>query len=137
MAGPLPSGGRRTWRQRALAIYAVYGLAVIAAVAAACYAVGALHVYLELRYGPIQASLALAGGLLAVAAVLVAVAMAMRRRKQERTMATTAMLVAPAVAPTAIRALTSKPALGALLAAGAVALGAWLGHQTDKNRPDA
>lgn len=123
--------------KRALAIYAIYGLALVAVVGAGCFAVAALHVYLDQRYGPIQANLALAGLLIVVALIFAGVAMAMGRRKRERTLSTTALMVAPAVAPAAVRALTSKPAMGALLAAGAVAIGAWLGYQTDKNRPDA
>lgn len=123
--------------KRALATYAIYGLALAAALGAAAFAVAALHGYLAELYGAIQASLIVAGALAIVAAVLTIVAMVMRRRRSRRSLAGTAMMVAPVVAPTAVRALTSKPALGAILAVGAVALGAWLGHQTEKDRPDA
>lgn len=123
--------------KRALATCAIYGLALVAALGAAAFAVAALHGYLAELYGSIQASLIVAGGLVVVAAVLAIVAMVMRRRRSRRSLAGTAMMAAPVVAPTAVRALTSKPALGAILAVGAVALGAWLGHQTEKDRPDA
>lgn len=123
--------------KRALAAYAIYGLAAVAVIGAAAFAVAALHAYLAGLYGSIQASLIIAGALVVVAGILAVVAMIMRRRKPERTLASTAMMVAPVMAPTAVRALTSKPALGAILAVGAVALGAWLGHQTEKDRPDA
>ena len=82
--------------KRALAIYAIYGLALVAVVGAGCFAVAALHVYLDQRYGPIQANLALAGLLIVVALIFAGVAMAMGRRKRERTLSTTALMVAPA-----------------------------------------
>lgn len=140
----LASGELGSTMKRALAVYVIYGLAVVALLGAAAFGVGALHTYLAERYGSLQASLALGGLLLAVAVILALIAMLRNRSEQkriqesanQRTLANTAMMMAP-MAPTALRTLSSKPVLGGVLAVVAVGLGAWLGHQTEKDRPDA
>lgn len=120
--------------RRNVAIYTVYGIALVALIAAGGFVAAAAHVLLAERYGTAIASLILAGVLLVAALALMLTGLYLRHRSRRKTaLATTALMVAPAVAPTAIRALASSSALGVGVVAGAVALGALAGRKLVKN----
>ncbi|WP_439574042.1 hypothetical protein [Phreatobacter sp.] len=104
-------------------------------VAGGSFLLAAAHVAISDAYGTIIAHLAIAGILFAMAGMMAIGTAVWRRRMRRRrdTLAATALMVAPAIAPTAIRAIASSPALGATVVAGAAALGAVVANQISKD----
>jgi hypothetical protein len=120
--------------RRNVVIFMIYGLALIVFAAACGFLIAVAHALLAAAYGPIGASLIIAGVLLAVALGLMFVGFYMRHRVRRRgTMATAALVAAPLVAPAAIRTLAANATLGAGVVAGVVAIGALVGRQMGRN----
>lgn len=113
--------------RRNLVVLGLYGFAALLLVCAGGYALHALHVLLELRYGAIAASLWIAVGLLggALIAFLTALFVKSRRRPPRPAVSTAAF----AAAPLAAKLLGSRRGWRIALAGGVVVLGAILGRQ--------
>ncbi|MBY0396847.1 MAG: hypothetical protein K2X91_10320 [Thermoleophilia bacterium] len=111
----------------------IYGLAALSLLCAVGFLVAAGHGGLAERYGDTSASLILAGVFFLVAMVIALFAGLIRRRARRRhSLASTALVVAPIMAPPAVRAFVAHPAIGAGMVAGIVALGALVGRQWGK-----
>jgi len=109
------------------AIYAVAGLALLCSLG---FLVAAGHGALAWRYGADVASLVLAGWFFVLALGIALIGLAIKWRAQRRrSMATTALVVAPTVAPVALRALARRPNLAATIAATVLAIGALVGSR--------
>jgi hypothetical protein len=121
-------------RNRAALVAAWTAVALVGA-AGGAFLVAAAHAAIAEAHGTIIAHLAVAGGLFALAAVMALATVLWRRRMRRRrdTLAATALMVAPAVAPTALRAIAANPAVSATVVAGAAALGAAVAHQMNKD----
>ncbi|MGX5735445.1 hypothetical protein [Bosea thiooxidans] len=112
--------------RRNLVVYGLYGFAALLLFCAGGYALHALHIFLEQRYGAIAASLWIAGGLVAAALIAFIVALVVKsRRKPPRP----AAMAAVAAAPLAAKLLGSRKGLRVAAAAVVVVLGAILGRQ--------
>lgn len=124
-------------RQRATLVAAWTSVGLVM-VAGGGFLVAAVHAAVEETYGTVTAHLVSAGLLFSIAAIMALGTAIWRRRLRRRRdrLATTALMVAPAIAPTAIRAIASSPAVGATVVAGAAALGAVVAHQMSKD-PEA
>lgn len=107
----------------------IYGLLAFAALLVLCacgYALHALHVVLALHYGPVAASLWIAGGLLVAALAALCAALVVKgRRRPPRPVATAAF----AAAPVAVQLLGSRVGWRAVLLGGVVLAGVVLGRQ--------
>ncbi|PZU94348.1 MAG: hypothetical protein DI527_03950 [Chelatococcus sp.] len=107
----------------------ICGLLAFAALLVLCacgYALHALHVVLALHYGPVAASLWIAGGLLVAALAALCAALVVKgRRRPPRPVATAAF----AAAPVAVQLLGSRVGWRAVLLGGVVLAGVVLGRQ--------
>ena len=120
--------------KRHTVIAVIYGIALFMMLLACGFVLAALHSLLADRYGSVAASLIVAGALFTIALVILLVGLQMRRQARQRTaLAATALMMAPALAPTAARALGSRATLGIGIVAGVMALGAVLGRQIGKD----
>jgi FtsH-binding integral membrane protein len=120
-------------RNRAALVAAWTSVGLVGA-AGGAFLVAAAHAAIAEAHGTIIAHLAVAGGLFALAAVMALATVLWRRRMRRRdALAATALMVAPAVAPTALRAIAANPAVSATVVAGAAALGAAVAHQMNKD----
>lgn len=112
--------------RRNLIVYGLFGLSALLMLCAGGYALNALHTVLELRHGPVAASLWIAGGLLVVSLFFVGLALIVKnRRRPPRPYATAAM----AAAPVAAKLVGSRLSWRTALIGGVVVLGAVLGRQ--------
>jgi hypothetical protein len=115
--------------KRNLIVYGLYGLSALLIVCAAGYALNALHTMLVLRFGGVEASLMVAGGLVIAALLVFALAALIKsRRRPPRPLATTAL----AAAPIAAKLMGSRMSWRTALVGGIVVLGAVLGRQLFK-----
>lgn len=111
-------------------IYAVAGLSLLCALG---FLVAAGHNVLAEWYGGTTASLILAGVFCLLAIVIMLFAGLIRRQaRRRRSLASTALVIAPVMAPPAVRAFVAHPAIGAGVVAAIVALGAIVGRQWGK-----
>lgn len=112
--------------RRNLVVYGLFGLSALLVLCAGGYALNALHTVLELRYGPVSASLWIAGGLLFAALLTVGLALIIKnRRRRSRPYAATAL----AAAPVATKLVGSRLSWRTALVGGVVVLGAVLARQ--------
>ncbi|WP_439495503.1 hypothetical protein [Bosea sp. (in: a-proteobacteria)] len=119
--------------KRNLIVYGLYGLSALLIVCAAGYALNALHTMLVLRFGGVEASLMVAGGLIIAALLVFALAALIKsRRRPPRPLATTAL----AAAPIAAKLMGSRMSWRTALVGGIVVLGAVLGRQLFKGGDD-
>lgn len=119
--------------KRNLTVYGLYGLAALLAICAVAFALDALHTVLEARYGKMEASLIIAGGLLMAGVLVFAIgAFIGSRRRPAPPIAATAL----AAAPVAASLLNSRKKWRAVLVGGVVILGALLGRQLFKGQGD-
>lgn len=94
------------------------------------YLVAAVHTVLALRYGPVQASLFVAGGLFLAGLVVIAFGFYVKNRpRPARPVAATALVAAPLAARIVGSGLSSKKGWRYALVGGVVVLGALLGRQ--------
>lgn len=115
--------------RRNVMIYALYALAALLTLGAVGFALGALHTVLSLRYGAVEASLIVAGGLLVAALLVFALAAYIKSKpRPARPIAATAL----AAAPIAASVLGSRKGWRIGLAGLAVVLSAVLGRQIFK-----
>jgi hypothetical protein len=115
--------------KRNLIVYGLYGLSALLLVCATGYALNALHTVLALRFGTVEASLFVAGGLVIAALLVFALAAFIKsRRRPPRPLATTAL----AAAPIAAKLMGSRMSWRTALVGGIVVLGAVLGRQLFK-----
>ncbi len=113
--------------KRNVTVYGLFGLAGLLFVCAAGYALSALHSVLEIHYGPVAASLWIAGGLALTAVVAASVALFVKnRRRPPRPVAATAAFAA---APLAARVLTSRMGWRIAALGGIAVVGTILGRQ--------
>lgn len=107
-------------------VYGLFGLAVLLLLCAGGYALNALHTLLELRYGPIAASLWIAGGLAAAAILAFCIGLYVKGKRRPPRPAATAALAA---APLAAKLIGPRLNWRIVVAGGVIALGAILGRQ--------
>lgn len=120
--------------KRNLIVYGLYGLSVLLLVGATGYTLNALHTVLALRFGEVEASLIVAGGLVIAALLVFALAAFIKsRRRPPRPLAKTAL----AAAPIAAKLMGSRMSWRAALVGGVVVLGAVLGRQLFKGGGDS
>lgn len=112
--------------RRNLVVYGLYGFAALLLFCAGGYALHALHIVLEQRYGAVAASLWIAGGLVAAALIALIVALVVKSRRREPR---PAAMAAVAAMPLAAKLLGSRKGLRVAAAAAIVVLGAILGRQ--------
>lgn len=117
-----------------VALVAAWTVVGLVCGAGGAFLIAAAHAAIAEAYGTITAHLSVAGLLFALAAIIAIATAVWRRRMRRRreALAATALMVAPAVAPTALRAIAANPAVGASVVAGAAALGAVVAHQMNK-----
>lgn len=116
--------------RRNLTIYGLMGFAALLVVCAGGYALSALHTMLALRYGGVEASLFVAGGLLVTALIAFGVAIYIKNRPRPgRPMAATALVAAPFAAKLLGSGMRSQNKWRFALVGGVVVLGALLGRQ--------
>jgi hypothetical protein len=120
--------------KRNVTIYCLYGVAVLLFLAAAGFALGALHTVLALHYGSVSASLIVAGGLLVLALLAFAIAAYIKSRPRPTPPVAAAAIAA---APLAATLLSSRKAWRMGLAGAVVVLGAVLGRQIFKGSGDS
>jgi cytochrome bd-type quinol oxidase subunit 2 len=119
--------------KRSVMSVVIYALAALSFLCALGFLVAAGHGSLAERYGDTMASLILAGIFFLVAIVIALFAgLARRQARRRRSLTSTALVVAPVMAPPALRAFVAHPAIGAGVVAGIVALGAMVGRQWGK-----
>jgi hypothetical protein len=113
--------------RRNLIIYGLYGFAALLVLCAGGYALGALHTVLALRYGAVEASLWIAGGLFlaGIVSLLTAVYVKSRPRPSRPPVAQTALFAAPIAA----KLMGSRMGWKGGLLAGVAILGLVLGRQ--------
>ena len=113
--------------RRNVTIFGLFGMTGLLFLCAVGYALSALHTVLSLSYGPVAASLWIAGGLALAAVIALCTALYIKNRKRpSRPIPATAAFAA---APLAAKLLTSR--IGWRLAAlgGIAVLGTILGRQ--------
>ena len=115
--------------RRNVVVYGLFGLAALLLFCAGGYALHALHTLLGQHYGPIAASLWIAGGLFAVAVLAFCIALIVKSRRRPPRPAATAATAALAAAPLAAKLLGSRLGWRVAVAGGIVVLGAILGRQ--------
>lgn len=113
--------------RRNVAIYGLFGLTGLLLVCAAGYALSALHTVLSLSYGPVAASLWIAGGLALAAVLALCTALYIKNRKRpSRPIPATAAFAA---APLAARLMTSRTGWRVVALGGIAVLGTIIGRQ--------
>ncbi len=113
--------------RRNATIYGLFGLAGFLLVCAAGYALAALHTVLALRFGPVSASLWIAGGLVLAAIVALCTALYVKNRKRPaRPIPASAAFAA---APIAAKLVTSRVGWRVAALGGIAVLGTILGRQ--------
>jgi hypothetical protein len=112
--------------KRNVIVYGLFGLTALLVVCSVGYALNALHTVLLIHYGPVAASLWIAGGLLATALLAFCVALFVKnRRRPPRPLSTTAL----AAAPIAAKLLGSRMSWRMAMVGGILVLGTVLGRQ--------
>lgn len=115
--------------RRNLHAYIFYGVAILAVIGAIVFGLDALRVVLIENWGPVYADLAIAGGLLAVAAILAIIGTVVRRRRR----VSTALSAATAVGvPLAVAALSRRNSTSLVLIGAAFIGGILLGRPARK-----
>lgn len=113
--------------RRNVTIYGLFGFAGLLLLCAAGYALAALHTVLALRYGPVAASLWIAGGLALAAVIALCTALYIKNRKRPaRPIPASAAFAA---APIAAKLVTSRTGWRVAALAGIAVLGTILGRQ--------
>jgi hypothetical protein len=113
--------------RRNVTIYGLFGLAGLLFLCAAGYALSALHTVLALRYGPVAASLWIAGGLALAAIIALCTALYFKNRKRPaRPIPASAAFAA---APLAAKLVTSRIGWRIAALGGIAVLGTILGRQ--------
>lgn len=113
--------------KRNATVVGLFAFAGLLLLCAGGYALNALHIVLTLRYGPVAASLWVAGGLALAALIAFCIGLFVRNRpRPPRPVAATAALAA---APFAAKILTSKTGWRLAALAGIGVLGTILGRQ--------
>ncbi|MCZ8041860.1 MAG: hypothetical protein O9330_05235 [Beijerinckiaceae bacterium] len=116
--------------RRNVTVAVLLGLGVLLMFCAGGYLVAAVHTALALRYGSVEASLFVAGGLFVAGLMAIAIGFYVKnRRRPARPMAATALVAAPLAAKLIGAGLTSKKGWRIALVGGVVVLGALLGRQ--------
>ncbi|MDP3257454.1 MAG: hypothetical protein Q8S58_05160 [Bosea sp. (in: a-proteobacteria)] len=116
--------------RRNVTVAVLLGLGLLLMICAGGYLVAALHSALALRYGSVEASLFVAGGLFLTGLVAIAIGFYVKNRpRPARPMAATALVAAPLAAKLLGTGLTSKKGWRFALVGGVVVLGALLGRQ--------
>jgi hypothetical protein len=116
--------------RRNVTVAVLMGLGVLLMLCAGGYLVAAVHTALALRYGSVEASLFVAGGLFVAGLMAIAIGFfAKNRPRPARPMAATALVAAPLAAKLIGAGLTSKKGWRIALVGGVVVLGALLGRQ--------
>jgi len=118
--------------KRSVTTVVIYVLAAASLICALGFLVAAGHGVIADRWGGTAASLIIAAIFFLLAMVIMLWAGLVRRQGRRHRLATTAMMVAPVMAPPAIRALAAHPVIGAGVIAGIAAIGAVLGRQRGK-----
>ncbi|WP_296575310.1 hypothetical protein [Phreatobacter sp.] len=118
--------------KRSVATVITSVLAAASLICALGFLVAAGHGVLADSWGATAASLIIAAIFFLLAMVIMLWAGLVRRQRRRHSLATTAMMVAPAMAPPAVRAVASHPVIAAGVIAGIAALGAVLGRQRGK-----
>jgi hypothetical protein len=113
--------------KRNLTVAALFLAAGLLVLFAAGYALAALHAHLALLYGPVFASLTIAGGLFLLALVMLGIALYIRRSPRPGPSPTTAAFAAAPVAAQFMR--SGKMPWKAGIVAGVVVLGILLGRR--------
>jgi len=113
--------------KRNVTIYGLFAVAGLLMLCAAGYALSAVHTILALRYGPVAASLWIAGGLLLVALIALGTALYIKNRKRP-TRAIPAS-AAFAAAPIAFKLFSSRTGWRVAAIGGIAVLGTILGRQ--------
>lgn len=112
--------------RRNVIVYGLYGFGALMVLCAGGYGLNALHTVLATRYGAVEASLWIAGGLFLTGLISFGVAVYVKNRpRPARPLAATALVAAPVAA----KLLGSKLSWKALMVGGVVVLGAVLGRQ--------
>lgn len=112
--------------KRNIAVYGLFGLALLLLFCAGGYALNAVHTLLEQHYGAVAASLWVAGGLSASALLAFCIGLFVKGRRRPPRPAATAALAA---APLAAKLVGSRLNWRLVMAGGVIALGAILGRQ--------
>lgn len=116
--------------RRNVTVAVLLGFGVLLMLCAGGYLVAALHTALALRYGSVEASLFVAGGLFVAGLLAIAIGFYVKNRpRPARPMAATALLAAPLAARLVGSGLSSKKGWRIALVGGVVVLGALLGRQ--------
>jgi hypothetical protein len=116
--------------RRNVTVAVLLGFGVLLMLCAGGYLVAALHTALALRYGSVEASLFVAGGLFVAGLLAIAIGFYVKNRpRPARPMAATALLAAPLAARLVGSGLSSKKGWRVALIGGVVVLGALLGRQ--------
>lgn len=115
-------------RRRATAI-GLYAAAGIVGGAGVIYALNALRDWLATQFTTVQANLMVAGGLVAVGAILAGVGLMQSRRRESNGTATTAAILA---APLAVKTL-GRLNFATIATLGVLAAGTYLGRQVAKS----
>jgi hypothetical protein len=125
IAGEISSAVRRN-----VTVGVLMGFGVLLLLCAGGYLVAALHTALALRYGSVEASLFVAGGLFVAGLVAIAIGFYVKNRpRPARPMAATALVAAPLAAKLLGSGLASKKGWRVALIGGVVVLGALLGRR--------
>jgi hypothetical protein len=116
--------------RRNVTVGVLMGFGVLLLLCAGGYLVAALHTALALRYGSVEASLFVAGGLFVAGLVAIAIGFYVKNRpRPARPMAATALVAAPLAAKLLGSGLASKKGWRVALIGGVVVLGALLGRR--------
>lgn len=113
--------------KRNVTIYGLFALTGLLGLCAIGYALSALHTVLALRFGPVAASLWIAGGLAVAAAISLGTALYLKNRKRpSRPIPASAAFAA---APIAAKLVTSRIGWRVAALGGIAVLGTILGRQ--------
>lgn len=112
--------------RRSLVVRGLQAVAALVVLVACGFALAALYIVLAARFDAVVANLIIAGGLCALALIILAAAAIIRSRPRKPSPAATTAL---ALAPVAATALASKPGLRAAALGGVLLLGAMVGRQ--------
>jgi hypothetical protein len=109
---------------------AIYAAAAVLAIGGVVFILHALHYWLALRMGVMQASLIIAGALILIAVVLMLLASSARRKPQRSVPIASSALIA---APDVMKLLGRRKGLGALIVGSVVAAGALAGRYVGRH----
>jgi hypothetical protein len=112
--------------RRNVTAVAFYAAAAVTALGGGAFGLIAAHSWLSIRMSSIEASLSIAGGLLALAIIIAGIGYFMKHRRRSRTEVTSTALIA---LPIAARMVTSRVSWGTMTVAAIMAAGVLLGRQ--------